>query len=88
MLQTMSTGHAGSMSTVHANTPQEALWRLEMLAMAGDPGFGVETLRHQMYAALDLVVQVERVDGRRRVHSVAAVPDRPGEDVEEVWCPS
>ncbi len=86
MVQAMNTGHAGSMSTVHANTPQEALWRVEMLAMAGDPEFGVATLRAQLHAALDLVVQVERAEGRRRVRSIAAVPDAPDTRVEEVWC--
>lgn len=86
MIQAMSTGHAGSMSTIHANTPQEALWRLEMLAMAADPGFGVETLRRQIHAALDAVVHVERVHGNRRVRTIASVPDHPGSPVEEVWC--
>lgn len=86
MLQAMSTGHSGSMSTVHANTPQEALWRLEMLAAMADPGFGVDTLQRQLHAALDLVVQVERLDGSRGVRTIAAVPDDPGSRVEELWC--
>jgi pilus assembly protein CpaF len=86
MVQAMSTGHSGSMSTIHANTPQEALWRLEILAMSGDPGFGVDTLRRQLHAALDLVVQVERVQGSRCVRTIAAVPDDYRTPVEEMWC--
>ena len=86
MVQAMNTGHAGSMSTIHANTPQEALWRLETLVLAGDPALAVDTVRRQLHAALDLVVQVERADGQRRATSIASVPADPDDAVEEVWC--
>jgi pilus assembly protein CpaF len=75
MIQAMSTGHAGSMSTVHANGPEEALWRVETLALAGDARAGEVTVRRQLMAAVDVVVQVERRSGRRRVRAIAGVRD-------------
>jgi len=87
MIQAMSTGHAGSMSTVHANSPREALWRLETLALADGAGVGDQTVRRQLHAALDYVVQVERLGGVRRVQSIARVVDGEAPTtVEEVWC--
>lgn len=82
MIQAMSTGHDGSMSTVHANSPTEALLRIENLAVSGDARVAQQTVAVQLRAALDLIVQVERRDGIRRVASIAAVsPD----DIEEVY---
>ena len=71
----LNTGHRGSMSTVHANSPQEALWRLETLALsAGDTG--QIAVRRQLLAALDLVVQLERIGPSRRISDMAVVgPD-------------
>jgi len=74
MLQAMNTGHDGCMSTVHANSPRDALLRLEMLS--GFAGFmGNElTLKHMIASALDLIVQVGRMsDGRRRVLAISEV---------------
>jgi pilus assembly protein CpaF len=73
MVTAMNSGHAGSMCTVHANTPDEALWRLETLAVAGERRVGVEAVRRQLRTGLDLVVQMERTQGGRRVASVASV---------------
>ncbi len=73
LIQAMSTGHAGSMGTVHANGPEEALWRLETLAMSGDRRLPADAVRRQLRAAIDLVVHLERRDGVRRVASVVAV---------------
>ncbi|MBU0915168.1 MULTISPECIES: CpaF family protein [Aquabacterium] len=74
MLQAMNTGHDGCMSTVHANSPRDALLRLEMLAgFAGFQGQDV-TLKHMIATALDLVIQVGRLaDGRRRVLAISEV---------------
>ncbi|MEY4767097.1 MAG: hypothetical protein RI907_3770 [Pseudomonadota bacterium] len=74
MLQAMNTGHDGCMSTVHANSPRDALLRLEMLAgFAGFQGQEI-TLKHMIATALDLVVQIARLpDGRRRVMAVSEV---------------
>ncbi len=81
MIQAMSTGHDGSMSTVHANSAEEALWRLETLALSGASQVADLTVRRQLLSALDLVVHMERRRGTRRVRSIAAV----GDTVEEVY---
>jgi len=70
MVQAMSTGHDGSMSTVHANTAEEALWRIETLALSGKARVAEATIRRQLVASLDVVIQVERHRGRRRVRSI------------------
>lgn len=74
MLQAMNTGHDGCMSTVHANSPRDALLRLEMLAgFAGFQGQEI-TLKHMIATAIDLVIQVGRLaDGRRRIMAVSEV---------------
>ena len=71
----LNTGHRGSLSTIHANTPPEALWRLETLALsAGDTS--EKAVRRQMLAAIDLVVQMERHEGARIISEIAVVgPD-------------
>ncbi|HEY1059557.1 MAG TPA: CpaF family protein [Limnobacter sp.] len=74
MLQAMSTGHDGSMGTIHASTPRDCLHRLEMLS--GFAGFtGNEmSLRRQIASALDLIVQIVRLpSGKRRIYSVTEV---------------
>jgi pilus assembly protein CpaF len=81
MIGALNTGHAGSMSTVHANSPEEALWRIETLALSGDDRVGETAVRRQLRAAVDLIVQLERQHGRRRVDAIAAVD---GDRVEVV----
>ena len=78
LLLAMNTGHDGSLSTVHANSPADALARIEMLASMADHVLREETIRHQLERALDLVVQIDRDDrGTRRVSCVAEVsPDQ------------
>ena len=73
MIQAMNTGHDGSMSTIHANGPEEALWRLESLAAMADAGVAPDTIRHQIRAAIDRVVFVQRVRGDRSVRSIVDV---------------
>ncbi|MBA2338676.1 MAG: CpaF family protein [Acidimicrobiia bacterium] len=75
MIQAINTGHAGSMSTVHANGPDEAMWRLETLAMSGRGGLAAETIRRQLWGALDIIVQLERSQGHRRIVSISEVAD-------------
>jgi pilus assembly protein CpaF len=75
LIQAMSTGHAGSMGTVHANGPGEALWRLETLAMSGDRPLPADAVRRQLRASIDLVIHLERRRGLRRVASVSAVTE-------------
>ncbi len=79
MLQAMNSGHEGSLSTCHANGPDDALRRLETMVLMGDIGLPLAAVRAQLEAALDLVVQVaRRSDGTRRVVAVAEVVDQAG----------
>ena len=80
MLQAMNTGHEGSMCTVHANRPREALTRLEnMVGMAGI-NLPSKAVRTQIAAAIDLIVQVSRMrDGVRRITSITEVVGMEGE---------
>ncbi|MHC4741900.1 MAG: CpaF family protein [Planctomycetota bacterium] len=82
MLQAMNTGHEGSMTTVHANSPRDALRRIEnMVSMAGI-NYPVHAIREQMSSALDLLVQVERLTGgRRKVSSIVEISGMEGEVV-------
>jgi pilus assembly protein CpaF len=74
MLQAMNTGHEGSMATVHANTPRDAISRLEqMIGMAGLP-MTIPSIRGQIAAAIRVIVQLQRFsDGKRRVTSIAEI---------------
>lgn len=80
VLQAMNTGHDGSMSTVHANRPREALTRLEnMVAMAGF-NLPAKATRTQIAQAIDLIVQIQRMrDGKRRITSVTEVVGMEGD---------
>jgi pilus assembly protein CpaF len=83
MLQAMNTGHDGSMATIHANSPREAVSRLEqMIGMAGLP-MSQSSIRGQIAAAILLVVQLQRLsDGSRRVTSVAEITGMEGDIVQ------
>lgn len=82
MLQAMNTGHDGSLTTVHANSPRDALSRLEtMVAMAG-LDIPDSAIRRQIASAIDVVVQVSRLsDGTRKVTSIAEITGMEGEVV-------
>jgi pilus assembly protein CpaF len=82
LIQAMSTGHPGSMGTVHANGPAEALWRLETLALSGESRPAADAVRRQLYAAVDLVVHMARHGERRLVEAVAEVA---GDGLREVY---
>jgi pilus assembly protein CpaF len=74
MLQALNTGHEGSLSTVHANSPEDALRRVETLALMAGVGLPHEAVREQVASAVDLVVhQARRSDGSRVVESVSEV---------------
>jgi pilus assembly protein CpaF len=83
MLQAMNTGHEGSMATVHANTPRDALSRLEqMIGMAGLP-MTVASIRGQIAAAVKVIVQLSRLsDGKRRVMSIAEITGLEGDMIQ------
>jgi pilus assembly protein CpaF len=74
MLQAMNTGHEGSMTTIHANTPRDALKRLEqMVGMAGTT-MTTESIRSQIASAITLIIQLQRLpDGKRRAMSVSEI---------------
>jgi pilus assembly protein CpaF len=76
MLQAMNTGHEGSLSTCHANSPADALRRLETMVLMGEVGLPLAAVREQLTSALDVVVQVaRRPNGRRAVVEVAEIVD-------------
>ncbi|HEX9877805.1 MAG TPA: CpaF family protein [Gammaproteobacteria bacterium] len=80
MLQAMNTGHDGSLTTVHANTPRDALSRIENMVSMTGISFPTKTLRAQLASALDVVVQVERhEDGKRRLVSLQEINGMEGE---------
>jgi pilus assembly protein CpaF len=82
LIQAMSTGHDGSMGTVHANGAEEAMWRVESLAMSGVHRIPEQAVRRLLWSSVDAVVHLERRDGDRRVAVVAAVRDG---SLDEVW---
>jgi pilus assembly protein CpaF len=82
MLQAMNTGHDGSLSTVHANTPRDAIARLETLVLMAGMDLPLRAIREQIASAVDVVVQITRLrDGTRRVTHVTEVQGMEGETV-------
>ncbi|RAK52533.1 CpaF family protein [Phenylobacterium deserti] len=80
MLQAMNTGHDGSMATVHANTPRDALARLEQMVCMAGLDLPPRAIRSQIASAIDVVVQLKRfTDGSRRVISVSEVDGMEGD---------
>ena len=79
MLQAMNTGHDGSLTTIHANTPRDALSRLETMVAMANLNLPESAIRRQISSALDVVVQVSRMsDGTRKVVSVAEITGMEG----------
>jgi pilus assembly protein CpaF len=82
MLQAMNTGHEGSLSTVHSNSPRDALSRLETMILMAGTNLPNRAMREQIASALDVIIQVQRLsDGGRRVTSVVEVVGMEGEMV-------
>jgi pilus assembly protein CpaF len=80
MLQAMNTGHEGSLSTVHANAPRDALNRLETMVLMAGYELPLRAIRSHVSAALDLVIQLDRLDdGSRRVVEISEVQRMEGE---------
>lgn len=74
LIQAMNTGHKGCMGTVHANSPTDAMVRLEALASSGDSRLSEKTLKYQASTAVDLVVQISRLHGgARRITAISEV---------------
>jgi pilus assembly protein CpaF len=79
MLQAMNTGHEGSLSTAHANSPRHLLWRLETMALMSDVELPVAHIRAQISSAIHVIVHMARLrDGRRVVVRIASVEAHPG----------
>jgi pilus assembly protein CpaF len=82
MLQAMNTGHDGSLSTVHANSPRDAISRLETMVLMAGVDLPVRAIREQVAAAIDVIVQITRLrDGTRRVTHVTEVHGMEGQTV-------
>jgi pilus assembly protein CpaF len=83
MLQAMNTGHEGSMATIHANNPRDAIARLEqMIGMAGLP-MTISSIRSQIASAIQLIVQLSRQsDGKRKVTSIAELTGLEGDIIQ------
>jgi len=82
MLQAMNTGHDGSLTTVHANTPRDALSRLETMIQMTGMRLSERAMRQQIASAINLVLQVARLsDGTRRVTSISEITGMEGETI-------
>src|SRR5438105_4480712 len=82
MLQAMNTGHDGSMATIHANTPRDALARLETMVLMAGIELPVRAIREQVASAIDVIVQLERLrDGTRRCVQISEVQGMEGDVV-------
>jgi septum site-determining protein MinD len=82
MLQAMNTGHDGSMTTTHANTPRECVARIETLCMMSGMDLPVRVIREQLSSAVNLIVQISRLpDGSRKVMSITEVAGMQGDVV-------
>jgi pilus assembly protein CpaF len=84
MLQAMNTGHEGSMSSVHANSPQDVMARLETMALMSDVRLPVEHVRAQIAATIDLILHMVRLPNGRRVISRIAELPRDADDPARV----
>jgi len=82
MLQAMNTGHDGSLSTIHANSPRDALSRLETLVLMAGMELPLRAIREQVASSIDLIVQLARLrDGTRRIVAVTEVHGMEGQTV-------
>ena len=80
MLQAMNTGHEGSLSTLHANTPRDAVSRLETMVLMGGHELPLRAIRDQVASAVDVIVQLTRErDGRRHLTDITEVAGMEGD---------
>ncbi|CAH1544958.1 MULTISPECIES: CpaF family protein [Vibrio] len=88
MLQAMNTGHEGSMSTLHANSPRDAISRVESMVMMANLNQPLDAIRRAIVSAIELVVQVNRLrDGSRKITSISEIVGLEGDSVvmEEIF---
>lgn len=82
MLQAMNTGHDGSLTTLHANAPRDAISRLETMCMMSGMDLPVRSIREQIASAIDMIIQQTRLrDGSRKVTSITEIAGMEGETV-------
>jgi pilus assembly protein CpaF len=82
MLQAMNTGHDGSLTTIHANSPRDAITRMEVMVSMANANIGVRSIRQQVSSAVDVFLQISRMsDGSRRVTYVTECVGMEGEQV-------
>jgi pilus assembly protein CpaF len=82
MLQAMNTGHDGSLTTLHANTPRDALSRLETMVLMSGMDLPLKVVRQQISSAVDLIIQQTRLkDGSRKVTAITEVVGMEGDTV-------
>ncbi len=83
MLQAMNTGHDGSLTTCHANTPRDTIARLETMCLMGGMDLPIRAIREQIASAVDLVVQQERMkDGSRKIINITEVVGMEGDNIQ------
>ena len=83
MLQAMNTGHEGSLATLHANTPRDAITRLEQMVAMGDMKISAEAVAGQIASAIGLIVQAQRLsDGQRKITSISEVTGMEGRVIQ------
>jgi pilus assembly protein CpaF len=82
MLQAMNTGHDGSLTTLHANTPRDAVSRMETMTLMAGMDLPLKVVREQIASAIDLIIQLSRLkDGSRRVNHFTEVSGMEGDTV-------
>jgi pilus assembly protein CpaF len=80
LLQAMNTGHDGSLATIHANSPRDAITRLESMVLMGSTNLPDKAIKQQITSAIHLVVQVSRLsDGRRCITNIAEISGMQGD---------
>lgn len=87
LLMAFSTGHSGGMSTIHADNPRQALFRLEMLVQMGAPNWSLQAIRHLILFGIRAVVSVKRINGKRElvgIHRLSSLEDS-GFCLEPIW---
>ena len=83
MLQAMNTGHEGSLTTVHANSPREAISRIETMVLMAGMDFPMRAIREQIHQSIDLIIQQSRVrDGSRKITSIVEITGIDGDTIQ------
>lgn len=83
MLQAMNVGHEGSMTTIHANSPEDSLSRLEIMALMGQPNFTVGLVKREIISAIDLIIQQKRLsDGTRKIIKISELSRKEKKEYE------